>query len=1643
MPTARRHSVGSLGLVLASMLMAAPVRADDWPAYARDAHRSNASSEPLAFPLRLAWSYQCAQPPRPAWPEPVKTLNRFDFDYAFHPVVAGGLVCFGSSADDTVRALSAETGSEKWHFIAGGPVRFAPQIAGGRVYFSADDGVVYCLDAATGTVVWKFTAAPADERMIGNERMISRWPARTGVLVDGGVVYATAGMWPADGVFVYALDAATGTVIWCNDTSGLIYDARTLHTGSDFATYGVCPQGALLASDTILLVPTGKALPAGFDRKTGQLLYYRIDADNNTQGGTWITIDGNKFHTTPYIISFALDSGRQVASSFGGGTIPDYAERIPGKAYSTYEKVSAIVSGGKAHARKASGMVLADTTLVIGRAGSVTAESAGPRSAADLRFARAGEDLAVLAGVADRRTEQGAKPWDGSCIEVFGNTPGQAPIGQVFLVPGTKTAPAVALRSQDGKVVPAPGIRIKSVATAKGYELSALIPLSHLALSGTSAAVRLEAQVTIPGPDGTRQRGTLFGSVTAHQDSARFGSFRLPPQAALASPDGVRAALSAAKPSPIVMGWASELWRADVDGEARGLAVANGRLFVSTSSGKVYCFEEGSGGQGSGARVQGASAESQASAPSHPPAAIDQLLSAGIDRGYALVVGDAGGDLATDIARASQLHVISVLTDEAAAQRLREKLLASTALYGSRVHVQVVPDLGRLPFADYFANAIVVAGPVPGLSAAELYRVLRPCGGLLLCPGLPAAQAEALVRATGAAASELSRAGQVVRGRLPGAMDWDSKFALDQRVKWPLRLLWFGGPGPAQVMDRKQFTDIGPVANGRLFVIGQDVLSAVDAYNGTVLWTRPVPKDVADLRLADEVHLSADVDRIPGKTYGRGLNADGSNVYLRLTGYFGTNAMGCVQMDARTGRQLKLYAPYAAPTRIALASAQSWPLEIDAAHSGTVTLRQDADGLLLVLSTTDPTITPLDRWDLYFDFRPAETRYGLYDRGVFSLAVFPANSGASASWKRGTGEAVPSVTVAGTREAGKTATTVRLTWAELAGLTGGKPASFGFGVRLNACDSADTERVSRRYLFCDLAADGVNNGWANVVLDGASAAATAAPAVVAGPYTSMPALPIDRGRVPVPGSQPAAQAPRRHPLTGEATPKLYQPGGMCGGPAYSAFVRFDRSTAIAIYDFADDSGTRTFDGVKPGCATTMTVSQGLLLSVEGRGGCTCTFNYQTSLALAPVEKRWNEDWALFFDRDADSRVVSAALNLGAPGDRRAADGTLWLSFPRIDKGKGAPATPPNVSAIGVGNREMVGNLRVPLTVETYPDGGTYRFNADRTRFRGTDRPWLYASGYRGIRKATLKLDCGTSLISAPVAQAPVLDGRADAAIREGAPQAVLPVSKTDIRFRHDASNLYVFASRPAVIAKKGESVPWVRDAPKPGPRDDQSFYNDCCWELFLGDARSGRVMHLRLMTTGARFDALSESPAAAGENVKWNGAWASAVAADDNEFSLEMAIPWKTLTDAGLDTNSLAVNAMMNGPFRQSEALRFVGMRGRDRCESFVPLGLGQAPAGAAARPVTVRLHFAEPDADARAGQRVFDVRLQGQTVLTAFDIVKEAGAPRTALVKEFTGVQAGAALTLEFEAAATAMTAGSAPVLCGLELIDEAARPQ
>ena len=194
--------------------------AGDWPTYRHDATHSGVSPESPGGNLALQWTYVPLHPPNPAWPATAEEMPRMHADNAFHVAVAEGRVFFGSSVTDEITAIDAASGKIVWSFFTEGPVRFAPTVYNGRVYAGSDDGYVYCLNAGDGTLVWKYRPGPSDEKVIGNERMISLWPVRTSVLVDQGTVYCGAGVFPYEGIYICALNADDGSVVWKNDTIG-------------------------------------------------------------------------------------------------------------------------------------------------------------------------------------------------------------------------------------------------------------------------------------------------------------------------------------------------------------------------------------------------------------------------------------------------------------------------------------------------------------------------------------------------------------------------------------------------------------------------------------------------------------------------------------------------------------------------------------------------------------------------------------------------------------------------------------------------------------------------------------------------------------------------------------------------------------------------------------------------------------------------------------------------------------------------------------------------------------------------------------------------------------------------------------------------------------------------------------------------------------------------------------------------------------------------------------------------------------------------------------------------------------------------------------------------------------------------------
>ncbi len=289
--------------------------AADWPTYRGDSARSGYTSQALPAKLHLQWSFKSPHLPQPAWPR----SDRLTFDRAIQPVVAGGVAYWGDSVTGAVTAVDLASGRQLWSVFTEGPVRFAPSVWQDRLFVVSDDGCLYALACRDGELLWKRQAGPDHSRRLGNERMISRWPARGGPVVVDDTVYFAAGIWPTEGIYLSALDASTGEVRWRNDDSGSI-DMPQPHGGAN-AESGVSAQGYLVAADGAaasadggkarpwLLVPTGRAVPAAFDRATGAFQYFHLQRYGQ-KGGAAVMASGELFFNSG--IAFDLATGAAI-----------------------------------------------------------------------------------------------------------------------------------------------------------------------------------------------------------------------------------------------------------------------------------------------------------------------------------------------------------------------------------------------------------------------------------------------------------------------------------------------------------------------------------------------------------------------------------------------------------------------------------------------------------------------------------------------------------------------------------------------------------------------------------------------------------------------------------------------------------------------------------------------------------------------------------------------------------------------------------------------------------------------------------------------------------------------------------------------------------------------------------------------------------------------------------------------------------------------------------------------------------------------------------------------------------------------------------------------------------------------------------
>ena len=176
--------------------------------------------------------------------------------------------------------------------------------------------------------------------------------------------------------------------------------------------------------------------------------------------------------------------------------------------------------------------------------------------------------------------------------------------------------------------------------------------------------------------------------------------------------------------------------------------------------------------------------------------------------------------------------------------------------------------------------------------------------------------------------------------------------------------------------------------------------------------------------------------------------------------------------------------------------------------------------------------------------------------------------------------------------------------------------------------------------------------------------------------------------------------------TGEATGWTYRRMYGCTTAIGSEHLLTFRSGAAGFNDLLNNSGTGNIGGFRSSCTPNLIPANGVLNAPDYTRTCTCAYQLQVSLALIHMPEA--EMWTF----GAKSGEGGFGLNLGAPGDRRAPDGTLWLDSPSV----GGPSEKVSV---------------------TFEPEAPVRFRLHSSKVEEAPLPWVASSGLRGIRKITV------------------------------------------------------------------------------------------------------------------------------------------------------------------------------------------------------------------------------------------------------------------------------------------------------------------
>jgi outer membrane protein assembly factor BamB len=516
-------------------------------------------------------------------------------------------------------------------------------------------------------------------------------------------------------------------------------------------------------------------------------------------------------------------------------------------------------------------------------------------------------------------------------------------------------------------------------------------------------------------------------------------------------------------------------------------------------------------------------------------------------------------------------------------------------------------------------------------------------------------------------------------GPLPKTSNWTHQYGNvantvksdDDLVKLPLGVLWFGGVSNIDVLPRHGHGPPEQIVDGRLIIEGVDGISARDVYTGRVLWKAPLDRSDTMGQYFDETLQDLPLKVITNQQHIPGANARGTNFITTSDWVYVIQGSQCHILDVATGEKKKVFS---LPPENGLGAARwgyigvsgdiliagrdfvpfasAFP-QASATAEGAAALSDREQSRLKVFGGYDVTasrsLVVMNRqngsvkWTLKAHYGFIHNAITASDRILFCLDKLPP---ALEKRLQRRGLQLPS----DYRMLALDLETGRVLWEQNAGV---------FGSWLSYSQEHDrilqATRPSR-----DMVTDEPGDRMAVYV-------ASSGRLVWDKPikYNNPPILYHDQ-IITDNAAYKLATGERKlsvDPLTREDMPWSYSRGYGCNYNIASEHLLSFRSAAAGFYDLVSDSGTGNLGGFKSGCTSNLIAADGVLNAPDYTRTCQCSYQNQTSLAFIHMPEL--EYWTTNDFKWNGKRVRRLGINLNAPGDRVASDGTLWVDFPSV------------------------------------------------------------------------------------------------------------------------------------------------------------------------------------------------------------------------------------------------------------------------------------------------------------------------------------------------------------------------------------------